>query len=59
MLNIRDNDDEWGIQNGDWCEISQNCAKNICTGAQGYPCCRSSYTVYSTDNYGKWIIEKR
>ncbi|KAL6599201.1 hypothetical protein U3516DRAFT_846063 [Neocallimastix sp. 'constans'] len=38
-----DNDDEWGIQNGDWC----------------YPCCRSSYTVYSTDNYGKWIIEKR
>jgi endo-1,4-beta-xylanase len=28
-----------------------------CVGAQGYPCCQNTCTVYSTDADGKWGIE--
>ncbi|ORX81617.1 hypothetical protein BCR32DRAFT_327255 [Anaeromyces robustus] len=55
---FEDNDGKWGIENDDWCGIPKSCSSSTsCIGAQGYPCCKTTCSVFSTDSDGKWGIE--
>jgi len=56
-IEYEDSDGKWGIENGGWCGLPSECAKNTCQGAQGYPCCKSTCDIYSTDGDGNWGIE--
>lgn len=54
-----DNDGKWGVENNQWCGISNNCnSQPSCwASALGYQCCSWTNDVVYTDNDGKWGIE--
>lgn len=55
-----DNDGKWGVENGEWCGIKDNCnntSDNCWSEKLGYPCCQNTNNVVYTDNDGKWGVE--
>jgi len=51
---------KWGILNGDWCSITNECSNKIkqCWSvALGYPCCSKCTTVVDTSNNKRWGVE--
>jgi len=54
-----DNDGDWGVENNEWCGISNNLpdVNESCFAEKlGYPCCSSCDVLY-TDNDGEWGVE--
>eukprot|EP00833_Pecoramyces_ruminatium_P011115 jgi/Orpsp1_1/1185147/evm.model.c7180000092511.1 len=49
----KDESGSWGIENGDWCGITED----VSCCALGYPCCKTATTPTYTDENGKWAIE--
>jgi len=59
-----DKNGNWGIENGEWCGITNTQVKNeeeekkCITESIGYPCCSASTETIYTDDEGKWGVEK-
>jgi len=54
-----DEDGLWGIENGEWCGIPDECIKNYdeCWSVKfGYPCC-DTCDVFLTDESGEWGVK--
>ena len=53
-----DNDGKWGVENNNWCGISDDKVDSDCwANALNYPCCKYTTQVVEVDNDGKWGIE--
>ncbi|KAG4088123.1 hypothetical protein H8356DRAFT_959273, partial [Neocallimastix lanati (nom. inval.)] len=53
-----DNDGPWGVENNDWCGITNNSSAATCFSvALGYNCCQHTTEVIYVDNDGSWGIE--
>ena len=54
-----DNEGEWGVENQNWCFISNSrCHPQSCKfEALGYKCCQNCGPVIYTDNDGNWGVE--
>nr|AWI67023.1 Polysaccharide lyase family 11 [Neocallimastix frontalis] len=53
-----DNDGPWGVENNDWCGISNTSSATSCFSvALGYNCCQQTTEVVYVDNDGSWGIE--
>ncbi|OUM65417.1 Non-catalytic module family DOC2, partial [Piromyces sp. E2] len=61
-----DNDGKWGVENDNWCGISNACKSldvdvdvdnNCFSIILGYPCCNDCNSFYYEDNDGKWGVE--
>jgi len=53
-----DDDGRWGVEDGEWCGISEQCYKglDICWSVmEGYPCCDHCDPIYE-DESGSWGI---
>jgi len=51
-----DNDGDWGIENGNWCGMS-NGKCELVVGGTTYPCCENTCNVQYTDGDGQWGVE--
>jgi len=55
---LTDSDGKWGVENNQWCGISDKPRSDSCWANElGYACCKSAKTVYATDKDGKWSVE--
>jgi len=53
-----DNDGPWGVENNDWCGISNTSSATSCFSvALGYNCCQQTTEVVYVDNDVSWGIE--
>jgi chitinase len=57
---VLDDGDKWGVENGEWCSITNECVEKIkkCWAeAYGYPCCSKCLPVIDTTNDKEWALE--
>ncbi|KAL6592100.1 Metallo-dependent phosphatase [Neocallimastix californiae] len=52
-----DKDGEWGLQNGDWCGITDENKKKCWSEPLGYPCCTGIIKTEYTDKDGEWGLQ--
>ncbi|OUM64797.1 Non-catalytic module family DOC2, partial [Piromyces sp. E2] len=52
-----DEDGQWGVENGQWCGIPEQCSEEETCWAlkEGYPCC-DHCVIVSEDETGLWGI---
>jgi hypothetical protein len=59
---VTDGDGDWGVENDEWCGISNSCGKSSASEdacwslALGYPCCEPGTTAIYTDDSGDWGV---
>ncbi|OUM67544.1 Non-catalytic module family DOC2, partial [Piromyces sp. E2] len=50
----QDETGDWGVENGDWCGITQ---KKCWSEPLGFPCCSACSDPVYTDDDGNWGVE--
>ncbi|OUM59867.1 Non-catalytic module family DOC2, partial [Piromyces sp. E2] len=51
-----DESGRWGVENGEWCGISDDFSDSCFSVPHGFPCCELCSVLY-TDQIGKWGVE--